>query len=72
MTTTTREQVGAALRVVQAVADTIREVGRAPMGTLYAGLMTAGCSYGQFERIVSILTGAGLVRREGDCLVWVG
>lgn len=68
----TQSQVGAALKIVQAVADTVREAGSVPAGTVYAALMAHGCTLGQFEGIVGILEGAGLVTNRGNVLHWNG
>ena len=66
----TTQELAAGLNILRAVADTVRELGRAPRGTLYAALMARGITLPAYEKIESILVGAGLVRRAGDCLVW--
>ena len=71
--TATANQAVAAMRVVQAVADAVREAGEIPAGTLYAALMQSGCTLERFEWIIGILTEAGVVRREASHLLrWVG
>lgn len=62
----------AALKVIRAMADTIREVGEAPAGVVYLALSQYGCSLSQFEMILSVLADGKLIRRTGDLLVWVG
>ncbi len=68
----TAAQLNGALSLVFAVTETIREMGSAPAGILYAGLMTRGVSMQDFDKLVGIITGAGLVEKRGDLLVWVG
>lgn len=70
---TTQTQIDAnkvAIKVLRAVCDTIKEAGRVPAGTLYAGLMSMGCTMNQFQNIEGALIGSGLVRKEGQELVW--
>ena len=66
----TTQELQAGLNIVRAVADTVRELGRAPRGVLYSALMGRGISLADYEKIEGILICAGLVRRAGDCLVW--
>lgn len=61
----------AALKVLMAVAETIRECGEAPAGTLYAGLMNHVDIHG-FEAIIRTLKNAGLVKESGHLLTWIG
>lgn len=70
-TTATKEKLKAGLSVVLAVTEAIREAGEIPAGTLYAVLIGKVDLQG-FERIVSIVTGSGLVEKRGDLLRWVG
>jgi len=67
----TNQQIAAGLQVVRAVADTVRELGRAPRGVLYSALMAKGASLDDYEQIERILIRGGLVRRSGDELVWI-
>jgi hypothetical protein len=67
----TPAQIKAALQTMMAVADAIREAGRIPAGTLYAALMPR-LSAGAFDSMLAQVLRTGLVRREGDELVWVG
>lgn len=73
MSTATPEQklVYAALKTIQAVAETVREVGRAPAGAVFLALQTQGHTFASFRRIVDTLVRTGLVREEGHELVWV-
>jgi len=66
------EKVSAAVRAVAAIAEAIRELGQVPAGHLYAKLM-GSMSLDQFEKIISILVKAGLVKRDASHLLhWVG
>lgn len=66
----TTQEIKAGLNIVRAVADTVRELGRAPRGVLYSALMGRGISLTSYEQIEGILVRAGLVRIETDCLAW--
>jgi hypothetical protein len=68
MATITATQRNALLRAVDAVLDTIREMGRdgAPAGPLYLALMGMGCTLGQFEMLMDALVRTGKVRKQGD------
>lgn len=61
---------GVAIKIIKSVADTIKEAKRVPAGTIYAALMTQGCTIQQYEQIESVLTGSGIVRKENNELVW--
>lgn len=54
-----------------AVAETIREVGSVPAGVLYANVVDY-LSLEDFQRVVAILKGAGLVEEDSHVLTWVG
>ncbi len=73
MTTATADQKArAALAIVQAIADTIREVGRIPSGHLYAQVM-AHVSFNDYSGTIRLLSDAGLVRETAAHeLVWIG
>ena len=40
----------------------------AQSGTLYAALITQGCTLSQYNQILAALTGEGLVRQHGQML----
>lgn len=65
------EKIKAAIGIVRAVADTVKELGRAPRGVLYAALMAKGASMADYEKIEAMLIRAKLVRRTGDELIWI-
>ena len=64
-------QKKAAVALVFAVAETIREVGEVPSGTLYTMLMDK-ISYTDFNHLLGILKGSGMVEDRDHLLVWVG
>lgn len=69
--TVTREQLAAGMQLVRAVAEAVRECGRAPEGTLYAALM-GRMDLQAFNSMVAMLVRTGLVRKEGHELIWSG
>jgi len=72
MQTVTNTEVKAAVEILKAVADAIRELGEVPSGHLYANLMSK-LSLAQFEQVVGVLKGAGLVRESNaHLLTWIG
>ena len=68
----TKDDVGTAVAVIGAIAETIREAGEVPSGVLYAGLMTKGCTLPQYEQILGVLQRAKLVAVKGHVVRWVG
>ena len=69
---TTTEQRKAALAVVLAASETIREAREVPTGHLYAVLMSFGCDMEQYRQIENILIGSRMVAKSGEMLRWVG
>ena len=68
---TARETEGT-IKIVAAVAEAIRELGEVPSGHLYANLMSK-LSLAQFEQVLGVLKGAGLVRESNaHLLTWIG
>lgn len=70
----TQKEIAAAIGVIGAVAEAIRELGEVPSGVLYARVMEANPSITaeNWNKIVAILVGAGLVKCEYHLLRWVG
>ena len=60
----------AAIEIMRSVAETIREAKRIPAGTIYATLMTQGCTLQQYEQIEGLLLRSGVVRKANDELIW--
>ena len=72
MQTVTNTEVKAAFGILQAVAESIRELGEVPSGHLYANLMSK-LTLAQFEQVLGVLKGAGLVRESNaHLLTWIG
>lgn len=67
----TSAQVAAAVGVIQALAEAIRELKEVPSGELYARVMNA-IDIHQYERSIGVLKGAGLVAESNHLLRWVG
>lgn len=66
------EHVKSALQVTFAVAESIREAGSIPEGTIYAALMGRVTLEG-FDACLRTLERTGLIRREPSHLVrWIG
>jgi len=73
----TRQAALPAIKAAMAIAETVREVGEAPAGPLYAALMTSGWNLTQFDALVRTLVNAGLVERpnpntNSDVIRWIG
>jgi hypothetical protein len=68
---TTQNDVKAALGILKAVADAIRELGEVPSGHLYAHLMSK-LSLEQYEQVIGVLKQAGLITESNHLLTWVG
>lgn len=59
----------AALKVLQAVHEAVASCPDGiPAGTIYANLMTQGCTLEQYESLERILIGAGAIKKKGDLL----
>lgn len=70
--TTTASERRAGLAILMAVAETIREAGSTPAGTLYAALVGRVTLQG-FEAMIQILVNGRLVRRDAShLLTWIG
>lgn len=69
--TITKEQVSAAIRTTQAVAEAIRELKEVPSGQLYARLMSV-LSLSQYNQIIDVLKKAGVVSESNHLLKWIG
>ncbi len=65
-------KVTAALLIISAIAETVRELGSVPAGHLYAHLM-GKLTHEQFEKVVASLERSGLVKQTpAHLLVWTG
>ena len=70
MIATSQNDVKAALGILRAVADAIRELGEVPSGHLYAHLMSK-LSLEQYEPVIAVLKQAGLITESNHLLTWV-
>ena len=65
----TTHQLQAMKAILDAVIDAIKATPEGtPEGSLYALLMTQGCSLNQFQAIIGALCTAGKIRKEGHLL----
>lgn len=64
-------QLKAGLVATMAVAETIRELGEVPSGTLYAQLC-GRMSLSTYDKLIGILKNAGLVSESAHLLKWIG
>jgi hypothetical protein len=62
--------VNQAVEVSRAIAETIRDIGEIPSGTLYAIVMSH-LTLSEYESIIEALVTAGLVTNHGYLLQWV-
>jgi len=68
----TDQQIRAALKMVQAVAEAIRDVGQTPAGPMYA-VLCGVMSLNDFNSIIDMLVQSKLVKRDGNhMLTWIG
>ena len=67
----TQAEKKAALSMIIAVTEAIREAREIPEGTLYAVLM-GRCEFPAFEKMVALIVHTGLVEKRGNLLRWVG
>ena len=66
-----REHVRAYVAIISAVAETIRERGTVPSGTLYALLM-GRMTFEAYSRMIQQLKNAGLIEEKAHLLRWTG
>jgi hypothetical protein len=72
MKNTTHNDVKAALGILTAVADAIRELGEVPSGHLYASLMSK-LTLEQYEQVIGVLKSTGLIAESNaHLLTWLG
>jgi hypothetical protein len=66
-----KAEIQAGLKIMFAVAETIREAGSIPSGTLYAALV-GRVDINGYESIIRTLKNTGLVTEQSHMLTWVG
>lgn len=64
-------QEKAALAIVIAVGEAIKELGSVPSGHLYARLM-GNMSLETYNKVIALLVKTGAVKDENHLLTWVG
>ena len=67
---TSPAELKAAVGILTAVADAIRELGEVPSGHLYAHLISK-LSLEQYEQVIATLKQAGLITESNHLLKWV-
>jgi hypothetical protein len=67
----TAEEKKAAIGVLMAVGEAIRDFGSVPSGELYAFLMDK-LTLDQYNNVIRILKNAGLIKEEAHLLTWSG
>lgn len=65
------ERTKAAVMIIKAIADTIKELGRIPNGHLYAQVM-GKLSYADYCKAIEILKGGKLITESNSELIWIG
>jgi hypothetical protein len=65
----TPEQIRLIRQIADAIVATVREAGPqgAPGGVIYAALMAQGCTFNQFQSLMSGLLRTGRLALDGDC-----
>ena len=64
-------ELTAALKIMQAAVEAIRDAGSIPSGHLYA-IMMGTLSLPAYESMIRQILRTGLVRQTGDLLTWIG
>lgn len=64
-------QVNAAVQIVVAVGQAIRDLKSVPSGHLYAQLM-GRMSLETYNKVIGVLKNTGAVKEENHVLTWVG
>lgn len=64
-------QEKAALAIVLAVGEAIKELGSVPNGHLYAHMM-GQMSLETYNKVIGVLKNTGAVKEENHVLTWVG
>jgi hypothetical protein len=62
----TPQQIQAVRAVARAIVQSVREVGTAPAGPMFAALMGQGCTLNQFTQIMGQLVRAGFLTHDAE------
>ena len=65
----TKEQISAALNVLTALADVVKELKQVPSGELYARVMSY-ISIQTYESAIGTLIRSKVIRKENNLLIW--
>jgi phosphoribosylamine-glycine ligase len=68
---TQEEKMKAAVQIMKAVAEAIKEAGSIPSGHLYAQLM-GKMSLGSYEKMIDAMQRMGIIRVEDHLITYVG
>lgn len=68
---TQEEKMQAAVQIMKAVAEAIREAGSIPSGHLYAQLM-GKMSLGSYEKMIDAMRRMGVIKVEDHLITYVG
>jgi len=68
---TQTDQISTALSLTSSIVEVVAKAGEIPAGHLYAPLIGV-LSLDAFERLIGLLCRAGLLRRDGDLLIYIG
>lgn len=69
---TPAERTKAAMEVLKALTDTIRECpDGAPLGPMYLAFMERGMSLDTFQNIIAMMKHAGVIEVRNNCAFWV-
>lgn len=71
MSTLTKAQIHAALSVLRALADIIRELKQVPNGHLYARVMEH-LTLQEYTAFIEKLKSSKLIKEENHVLIWIG
>ena len=66
----TPAELKAGINTIKVMADAVKELGHVPSGHLYAMVM-GKLSLEAYERILGILTNAGLIEVKGNEIFWI-
>lgn len=64
--TMTPQQIQAVRAIARVIVESVREVGTAPAGPMYAALMGQGCTLNQFQQIMGQLCRAGFLTHDEE------
>lgn len=65
----TTNQLQAGLAALRAIADAVRELKQVPSGHIYAAVMGT-MDINAYEKAIGLLCNSGVIRKNGDLLVW--